>query len=220
MDFQAFTLGADAKRLQQLVSCYRTVFAGPPWHEDWDPQRVAADLRAELARPGAHCLVAIDQPADEIVGFCWGYTVTPDEAAELLQLPNLVDTLQREFGSEPHLVYADDLGLLDSHRGRHAGAELYWRWLSHYVATGYTAVVLRTMTNPPTKVYPWFRRDGYQVLAQYNDPRGRVVMGSSLPVLPSRPAPQSYSASGYPALSSDWNDYQKGRYDRFSTGGA
>lgn len=61
-----------------LIGCYREVFAGPPWFEDWAPEQIRIDLRDELTRYTSNsCWLALDRSARDasrgVVGFAWGY---------------------------------------------------------------------------------------------------------------------------------------------------
>jgi GNAT superfamily N-acetyltransferase len=198
------------RELTELVDCYRRVFATPPWNEwklcsacetkwgseqrdeleaigfvhcdqpvqdFWPVDVVSADVRREVSRE-ASCWVAWH--GRSIVGFCWGYPITPSALAEKLGLSDLATVIKTEFGEHEVVAYQDELGVDQRYRGRGIAHALFDLRLQDFRKAGLHVGVVRTMTNPPTVTYQWFTRIGYHTIASYNDADGKVVLARVL----------------------------------------
>lgn len=150
--------------------CYIPAFEGPPWFEVgvWTATQVVADIKNQLGKKGAIGFVAVE--SGKVVGCIWGYTM---EQAEL----------SAELGISVPCgeMYLDEICVDPEYHGRGIGSKLYKAWVAK---VGNKVVLARTMTNPPTVVYPWFLKMGYKVVAEYNDEKGKVVLMKDLSRLP------------------------------------
>lgn len=229
--YEQFTLSGDGITLDKLVACYRRVFAGPPWNEDWTAEQVEADLLRELARPGANCYISVgysQRDRQDVLAFCWGYPISIGEVDDLLGLAGVGDALVA-LAPNPRIVYLDELGVDGPSRGTGTASDLFLMWLDGYVAQGYNIVALRTMSSPPTLVYEWFQREGYGVIASYNDTRGRVILARNMSEELLRLAKLEHAVRhqngsiqrtgmGHPARTSDWDADPYNRASRLSGG--
>lgn len=196
--------------LPKVVECYRGVFASAPWNEwkrcpqcgkkwgmeekleveslsythcgvamedYWPTEQVTEDLKHEITSE-ASCWIAVYQ--DTVVGFIWGYPVTPQALSEKLGLPGLADDLEREFGKQERVAYQDDLGVRNEFRGKKIAKELVRLRLRDFKDAGLRVGVVRTKTVPPSVTYLWYMRDGYRVTSKYGDGDGRVVLARQL----------------------------------------
>jgi len=174
MEYLRFHLGDNDEQLHQFVGCYQAVFATPPWNETWVADAVEADLRHELSLTGATCWLALD--GDRIVGFCYGYPLAVDWLDEHLKL----DGCAAALAGQTQIAYQDDMGVVLEYRGQHIASELFRRRNADFLAQGLTVGVVRTMTKPPSVTYEWYTALGYEVIAEYGDERGRVIMARSI----------------------------------------
>ncbi len=210
MRYQSFNPEADSNTLPGLIACYQEVFADKPWNEwrrcvvcgeqwgkhqgyqlkslnfthcnrpveeFWPAEQVKNDLVRELAMPGASCQLALE--SGEVVGFCWGYPLEPGQADTHLGLGGISAALQSSKQT-PSVVYLDDIGVIRRFRRLGIAKQLYHAWLQGYAHLGYSVVMLRTMSSPPSVAYHWFGQAGYKTIAQYHDAGGRVIMARQL----------------------------------------
>jgi len=200
----------DQKFLDELAECYRTVFGEHPWSEwkkcpvcakkwgieemeelcsvghshcgssvvdFWPTEHVKEDLFSEIT-PEASCWLAIEQ-MNGVIGFCWAYPIHANHLEEKLELSGISNLLKDEFGSEK-VGYLDEVGLVQRMRGKRIAKKLYRAVIRDIIDGGIGVNVMRTKTNPPTVAFHWFIKDGYQVVAEYNDPDGRVILAKKL----------------------------------------
>jgi GNAT superfamily N-acetyltransferase len=142
--------------------------------EFWPATAVRSDLVHELSVPGASCWVALD--AGRLVGFCHGYPVAVSALDDHLAIRGGSAAAVRRFGPIGQVAYQDDMGVIREYRGRGIASELYRLRLADFRALGLKASVVRTMTRPPTVTYQWYTAIGYEVIAEYGDEGGRVIL--------------------------------------------
>ncbi len=139
----------------------------------WPAAVVEQDIRVELSMPNATCWLALD--GSSVIGFCWGYSLTPSELDAKLCIPCGI--------TKERVAYQDEIGVSMPYRGRHIASQLFHFRLKDFLAADLHTGVVRTKTNPPSVTNLWFERLGYSVIARYNDADGRVVMAKNLPSL-------------------------------------
>jgi len=171
-----FDPSSNPTMLGSLICCYQGVFAGEPWNEDWPAATIEADLRRELAKPDASCWLAAEGEA--VIGFCWGYSLEVGQFDEHLGLVG-VDAILCSLGLAK-VAYFDEIGVATQWRGHGIAKRLFGLRRADFMRSGLETAVVRTMSNPPTVVYGWYGRDGYRIIAEYNDERKRVVMVNRL----------------------------------------
>lgn len=193
-----------------LVECYRNVFADDPWNEwkkcpvcqhKWGKGHVHdlelinyrhcdVDLQDYWSKDHvAHdILTEVSRDAscwlamdnDHVVGFCWGYGTTPHHLERKVCLPGL-ETIINDCYTHPNAVaYQDEVGVLLAYRKHGIGKEMVRRRMHDFRTMGLDIGILRTKTLPPTVTYLWYSNKGYEVIARYDDEDGRVIMGAPL----------------------------------------
>lgn len=150
--------------------CYIPAFEGHPWYEvgQWTATQVVEDVTNQLGKEGAVGFVAVEN--GKVIGCIWGYPITQAELSAEIGI-----------GVPCGGMYLDEICVTPNHHGKRVGSKLYQLWTKK-VKGG--IVLARTMTNPPTVVYPWFLKMGYGVVAQYNDEKSRVVLMKDQSILP------------------------------------
>ncbi len=197
--------------LPQIVSCYRDVFASPPWNEwkkceecgqkwgilsrdelnaanhehcgkqvvdYWPSDVVMAEISRDLQDKETSCWLAMTG-FGQVVGFIWGYPITPEDLAQKLGRPDLASNLIERFGDHERVAYQDEMGVLEAYRSRKIGKELARMRLKDFKQQGLKVGVVRTKTIPPTVTYNWYTRDGFETVSSYDDRDGRVVLARS-----------------------------------------
>lgn len=194
--------------LDELVECYRIVFGESPWYEwkkcsvcnqkwgidevynhehcggdiidFWPKDVVKNDLFSEITLETA-CRLVIDQSNGNfsVAGFCWAYPIDIDCLEHKLKLPGVSDLLRNKFGVE-RVGYLDEIGLIKRIRGKHIAKALYSVVMRDIFNKNIKIGVMRTKTIPPTIAFHWFVKDGYQIIAKYNDFDGRVILAKEL----------------------------------------
>lgn len=195
--------------LEKIVSCYQVVFGDDPWNEwvrcptcgrhwglsvrevldrgellccnrvplpFWPEEQVRSDILHEITQD-ASCWLVLDQ--NEVVGFSWGYPMTPEMLEKKLELRGLAATLATEFPDIKRVAYQDELGVIKDHRGRGHARQMFLSRLEDFRAQGLHVGVVRTKRTPPSVTYSWFTRIGYKTIAEYHDPDDRVVLARS-----------------------------------------
>lgn len=208
--YQYFRPDKSPELLDQVVECYRRVFADRPWNE-WKRCRVCGaywgiDKEAELQSIGyAHCeqQVADYWPAfeveqdirhevsgqascwlaltkDEVIGFCWGYPTDAKTLEEKLGVP-VADTLAKQFGNVT-IGYQDELGVLNAFRGKKIAKQLFLHRHADFRMRGVEVGVVRTRELPePSVTYRWFTEKlGYTPVYRYPAGDGRIVLARAL----------------------------------------
>jgi len=203
--FSRFTLASLSGQLLPLVQCYREVFADEPWNEwklcpqcgqkfglnqisndhctcgtlledFWPEQQVIKDLHSELTSD-ALCYLASN--SEQVIGFSWSYPVSSEKLETKLELMGFATSVQRFSGSEA-TAYLDEIGVSGPYRRRGIAKQLYRVQEAQLQQWGIKTLLARTKTNPPTVVFSWFQRIGYQVIDHYHDADGRVIMAKHI----------------------------------------
>ncbi len=198
-----FTPGVDEDQLSQLVHCYRVVFGEPPWNEwmtcktcnqkwgmgqpyptihcgavvtpFWPEAQVRDDLQREITSDASAWLALVD---GQVVGFCWGYPISPDRLAEQLSLHTLPDAIKHTFGTVMEVGYQDEIGMMSPFRSQGIARRMFLARNLDFHSRGLPVVVLRTMRTPPTVTYQWYRnRLGYHVIDEYHNRDDLVILG-------------------------------------------
>jgi len=152
--------------------CYIPAFEGHPWFEVgmWSVEKVVADIEKELSQTGALGFLALEN--GKVVGCIWGYPMKQNKLFEKIGLKVPYDGIA---------MYLDDIYVAPDYHGQKVASTLYKLWIKK---VGGKVVLARTMTKPPTVVYPWFLKMGYEVMAEYGDDIGRVILKKDLSRLP------------------------------------
>lgn len=211
--YSRFSLDGNPAQMRQLITAYQDVFSTSPWSEwktcltdklkwgreqanevpdlqcpkcskaltdYWPSEVIEHDIRKELSLPNATCWLAL---ADgKVIGFCWGYSLTLAELEAKLGTA-CANAFHASFNGTPRVAYQDEIGVIAPYRGRHIASKLFQLRLQDFLAQGLTVGTVRTKTLPPSVTYLWFNRLGYQTIANYNDPDGRVVMATDIRAL-------------------------------------
>lgn len=145
----------------------------------WPADEVRHDILHELDG-SASCWLAMQ--GDKIVGFCWGYEVSAEQIETKLKLVGLADRLHAQFGSDARYAYQDEMGVIADLRGHRIASKMFEYRLADFRFQGLTVGVVRTKTLPPSVTHRWFTRPdySYQVVGEYNDADGRVVLARKL----------------------------------------
>lgn len=172
--------------IDQVVECYRGVFAEPPWNELYKCKGCGSSWgfkdQEELSRLNyRHCdtdMVLYWPPEEvradmyheitpeascwlaleqsKVVGFCWGYPVSIDALAAKLKIDNLSGVLKDLFGTDT-VAYQDELGVYLSHRGMGIAKDLFTIRHRDFIDQGLGAGVVRTRQYPePSVTFKWF----------------------------------------------------------------
>jgi len=187
---------------QSAWKCYQSGYAGEPWNEHkkcsgcensfgssigeaetcpqcgshlelfWPLETIASDVLGSLDLPYAYCAVAV--AGDEVVGMLLGYALAVPELESHLGLP------VHGLVGDALVAYNDEVVVRPDWQGKGIGRELYAGWMEHIQVSGLRQVAARTQSDPPTVVYGWYQRQGYEVIASYPNPDMRVVLGRSV----------------------------------------
>ncbi len=206
---ERFTVAQNNGRLDQLVECYRAVFAGHPWNE-WRVcpvcrKKWGISERQLLGDSFEHCGVLVNDywPASKVlsdirheitekascwvtilnnnvIGFCWGYPTPLAGFDEKLGLPGAAHAIRSAFGDAELVAYQDELGVLEAYRGRGLAKAMYLARRQDFLSQGLTIGTVRTKRTPPSVTYSWFVNKGYKVVAEYHDADDKVILASNI----------------------------------------
>ena len=213
LTYQRFNPHVDVHFLSGVVACYQNIFAEQPWNEwkkcvvcnkkwgsddseeiislnsihcdqslvdFWPEEIVVIDLLKEINQEASSWIV-LDQ--EKVVGFCWGYPISPEDLEIKLELPGLANNIKTYSEDCDKVAYQDELGLLSEYRNKGIAKNLVKARLNDFRDQSLNVGVLRTKTNPPTVTYLWYQKLGYQVIAEYNDDDQRVILANSFDCL-------------------------------------
>lgn len=192
--------------VEQLIDCYREVFAVKPWGEykkcptcgtTWSLEE-KDDLRRkrflccgekvvdfwtrDQVRADIAAEITPDAAAflafdqDRLVGFAWGYPTTQDALSQKLALPLSIPV------EAQRVAYIDEIGVAAAYRGQGIGSRLLAATLDVLRAEGLSYVLARTKGLPePSVSYLWLKnKRGFEERAAYPSPDTRVLLGTSL----------------------------------------
>lgn len=196
--------------LPKVVSCYREVFADPPWNE-WKVCPKCGKHWGSLAKlkleecKYTHCSQPLKDfwpeykvefdirhevsneascwlalDENKVVGFCWGYPIGLKEISQKLELSVLPGVVNQQFSGVTKVAYQDEIGVLSEYRRQGIGKTLFEARLSDFKNHELRVGLVRTKTKPPTVTYIWYHLLSYRVIAEYGDLEGRVVMAGDL----------------------------------------
>lgn len=168
---------------EMILTALGNIHCGTQVVDFWSRSIVKEDIFHEI-NPEASCWLTVENNDDSslkrVVGFCWGYPANIEELEKKLALPGLKRAVIERFGKiDGKIAYQDELGLVNSYRGKKIAKKMFALRLQDFVAQNLRIGLVRTKTNPPTVTYLWFTRIGYEVVAEYNDSDGRVVLARS-----------------------------------------
>lgn len=203
IEYYRFFPSQDENLFLKLVECYRKVFGAAPWYEwklcsicstkwgikesegmlshcgfpvidFWPKEKVIDDILNEVTNE-ASCWLALYQ--NEVVGFTWGYPVTPFDLEKKLGLYGVRNSLQNYFGNIEYVAYQDELGVLEEWRRQNIAKNLYDIRLSDFIKNGLKVGVVRTQTKEcPAVVYNWYCKLGFKTIAEYHDKDKRIIL--------------------------------------------
>lgn len=165
---------------QGLIDCYKSVFAAPPWNEDWWTDALVQDVLDLYAGPNARIILATCEGS--VIGFAWGAVWTTSQLATELGLA-LPETSSNNVG------YIKDIGVSESFRQKGI-AEALLKELIKTISQSCVSndwIYARTLALPaPSIVYQWFPNLGFDVVSRYPEDssrNGQVILGCSLHTL-------------------------------------
>lgn len=159
--------------------------------EFWPASQVCADFLSETQVVEDSCRIpsswiALDQ--GNVVGICWGYTISSTALAHKVGLPNLTEQLTERFGAAANvLAYQDELAVLPAYRGKRftslhgkgiARALVEARHTS-FQKLGVTIGAVRTLECPATRTFEWYRRVGFEIISRYQNNPHCVILARS-----------------------------------------
>lgn len=153
----------------------------------WPVEEVIKDMRGELSKSDATCVVA--RESGRVVGSCWGYSLTAEELdlhlnngiEVTVRVPGIVEALASRYQGIPRFAYLDEIFVLPEWQGKKIGSLLFRERHSRFVARGLVACTMRTKTNPPSSTYRWYRgKLGFEIIGEYPDEDKRVVMAKRM----------------------------------------
>lgn len=212
-DLRRFDLREQHTLLPSLIQCYQRVFAGEPWNEwlecrtcgatygvekpeillprnfeccgkplteRWSAWQVVSDLNHELIT-NSSCWIALNR--ETVIGFCWGYPITPEKLELKLKLPGVAETIKTQFETAK-IAYQDELGVLPEYRGLGLAKALFLKRHQDFRQQGLEVGVVRTKRKPPSVTYEWFTTKlSYATIASYEPVDGRVVLARNISTL-------------------------------------
>ncbi len=171
------------------ISPLETTFTccGIPLVDFWPSEKVESDLRHEVTKD-ASCWIALG--GEKVVGFCWGYPTSVQALEEKLGIP-LSSSLKELFSHTGELIaYQDDMGILPSYRGKVVDGtqikishEFVAKRNDDFLSRGLSIGIARVQKSPqPSKTFEWYTTSkvGFQVIAEYPNPDGRVILARKL----------------------------------------
>ena len=142
--------------------------------EDFWPSNVVSKDICDEVVADASCWLALD--GSRVVGFCWGYPITPECLEEKVGLPGLSNKIKDRFGNIELVGYQDEIGVIKEYRKHNIGKQMFLLRCSDFMQLGISLGVARTMSNPPSIAYLWLNKLGYETIAEYNDKDRREVL--------------------------------------------
>jgi ribosomal protein S18 acetylase RimI-like enzyme len=167
----------NTEQLSELISCYKTVFAAPPWNEAWWTDALVLEVIEKYVGEHAHILLAVMD--EKVIGFSWGATWTAGELSNELGL-------QLNVSPETRVAYLKDIGVAAHFRKQGVAQGLLCHTLTKLSESlePSSLILARTLARPePSVVYTWFPHLGFQVVAEYpneSERSGQVILGEEL----------------------------------------
>ena len=158
-------------KAKELAGVYCEVFAGPPWYEELEQDKVVADINNEIL-PSTSAWLAMDR--NKVVGFTWGYSK---------RIPDLEKKLGISLNiSAKEVAYQSELGLLSDYRGQRIANNLVRLRLDDFLEQNLEYGIVRTKEFPePSVTFSWYiNKLGYEIMARYPKKDGRVILGRPL----------------------------------------
>lgn len=141
----------------------------------WPKENVLEDFAKEITSDSS-CWIAYLKETSEVVGFCYGYGISPDDLETKLELVGIADAIRGFQSSNEPVAYQDDMGVVHDQRRKGIASQLFEERLNDFKNMGLKYGVIRTMTNPPSVTNLWYTNRGYEVVGRYHDADERVIM--------------------------------------------
>lgn len=206
IEYKRFLPWQDRDIFSKLIECYRQVFGSAPWYEwkrcvncntkwgileskeisthchvpvvdFWLPEQVEKDILYEVTEE-ASCWVAFD--GDDLIGFTWGYPITPDMLEKKLELSGVQKDIETYFGKLEYVAYQDELGVQEQWREKNIASELHQKRLDDFRKSQLKVGIVRTQTKEQSVLYDWYQKLGYVVISEYYDDDKRVILAKEL----------------------------------------
>lgn len=175
--YESYALHTSSQaRTADLISCYKQVFAAPPWNEDWWTDALVYEVLEKYAGPQARMILAVS--ACNVIGFAWGSVETAKDLSNELEL------------ELPHFVsdkvgYIKDIGVCAEFREQGIATALLGQLMSILRESCAPSdwVLARTLAKPePSVVFRWFPLVGFKEVTYYSDysaRSGQVILGNT-----------------------------------------
>jgi len=125
---------------EKCAKLYCQIWKEPPWCENfWKPEKVLSNLKEEVTKQSALCLMAT-LPSQEVIGFSWGYEVSGNDLVKISGQDQLSQALNGSNGA----FYISELGVDAKKRQKGIGRQLTQKLLQHASDCGYGKIILRT----------------------------------------------------------------------------
>jgi len=120
---------------------------------------------------------------ETVVGFCWGFPITPEKLELKLGLPALAERIRAKFDVDS-VAYQDEIGVLPEYRSQGIASAMFKKRHQDFRDQSLEIGVVRTKRMPPSVTYDWFtKRLQYETLASYEAGDGRVVLARNISTL-------------------------------------
>lgn len=190
----------------QVIEAYRDIFATSPWHEHlkceccekywgkkdlgllaenayqccgkplvdfWPRHEVRQNILNELSRENSAFIAVQDS---SVIGFAWGYLTQASALADKLKIQFDAPVLEKL--SNLSIAYQSDVAVLPEYRERKIAKQLVKQRLIGFQSKGVDYGVVRVRKSPePSKTFLWYKKLGYEIIAEYPENDGRVIMG-------------------------------------------
>jgi GNAT superfamily N-acetyltransferase len=156
--------------------------------EFWSIQDIIEDLRVNLQKTGAVCVIA--QLDNRVLGGTLAFAQSPEDMEKYLDLPNLALKLRQLFPEQEIFFYLAELFTDPDFEGRGVGSKLFKSRHDFLMMCKVNVHIFRTKRGGeknPSGTYTWYRRKfGFEVTAQYNDVDDRVILAQTTTIINNR----------------------------------
>lgn len=144
----------------------------------WPDGVVRNDILNDITENAICRIVIINE---KVAGFCWGYPQTREQLSLKLSF-DIWHDIESLWGQTDIIAYQAEMGIIEEFRGLGLAQILYASRLKEFLSQGLRIGIVRVREKPePSKTYLWYyRKLRYEIVKQYPESDGRVILGTRL----------------------------------------
>jgi ribosomal protein S18 acetylase RimI-like enzyme len=148
----------------------------------WPTNDLLADFASLSTKPEFTASIAYDTEKGKVIGFCWGHQVFKEELDSKLELPGIGERVSNLTVDSKPLIYLSDIAVDGKYREQGIAKKLISDFFDQNAHHSLMLTRTKAGSNPSVS-NAWFYRLGFELLATYDDRKGREIQVADIQAL-------------------------------------